>query len=159
MTKSFVKQSCPHCGANISPRWERLSPGLVECLIKAVQVVHRKRKNRFHWHKDLALTNNQSHNFQKLRFHGLIAHYEKEDAEPGEWLITARGGEFLRGDASVPAKVLIFRNKVQDHGKDLVHINQFRFEVPKFQKDFKYDPPKEGIEAKKVPQPLFQLAA
>jgi len=143
----------------MNPRWERLSPGLVECLIIAVRVVHQKRKNRFHWHKDLALTNNQSHNFQKLRFHGLIAHYDEKDKKSGEWLITARGGEFLRGEKRVPAKVLIFRNEVKDHSTELVHINQFRYEVPAFQKDFQYGPPRGHVEVKKVAQPLFKVAA
>ena len=132
--------------------------GPVECFVREVKV-HRILKNRFHWHKDLALTNNQSHNFQKMRFHGLIAHYDKENPKSGGWLITSRGGEFLRGETYVPANVLIFRNKVEDHAKELVHINQFRFEVPVFQKDFQYDPPKVKVQVKKVAQPLFNVAA
>jgi hypothetical protein len=123
----------------MNARWERLSPGLVECLIKAIQAVHRKNQNRFHWHRDLSLTPNESHNFQKLRYHALVAHYEKEDAERGEWLITARGGEFLRGETSVPKAVLVFRNHVQEHAKELVHIDEFRGKVSLFQKEFAYE--------------------
>jgi hypothetical protein len=153
-----TKQSCPTCGAPATaPRWERLSPGLVECLIKAIQAVHRKNENRFHWHKDLALTNNESHNFQKLRFHGLIAHYDEDNPKSGEWLITARGGYFLRGEMKVPKAVLVFRNHVKDHAKELVHIDEFRGKVSAFQKEFAYEVPKEKL--KKVAQPLFQLAA
>lgn len=150
------KQSCPHCGANISSRWERLSPGLVECLIKAIQAVHREKQNRFHWHKDLTLSNNESHNLQKLRYHALIAHYDEENPKSGEWLITARGGAFLRGETSVPKAVLVFRNKVMDHAKELVHIDEFRGKVSAFQKEFAYEAPQ--VRLKKVAQPLFKAA-
>lgn len=89
---------------------------------KAIKAVHAKNKNRSHWHRDLTLTNNESHNLQKLRFHGLIAHAD-ENKLSGEWLITARGGQFLRGEIAVPKKVLVFRNKVFEHSKELVSIS------------------------------------
>src|SRR5258708_6084709 len=130
---------CPHCGANTNPRWEPLSSGLVTCLVKAIQAVHRKGQNRFHWHRDLALTNNESHNFQKLRFHARIAPADKDNPKSGEWLITERGGKFLRGEIAVPKKVMIFRNKVLDHSKELIHILELRGKIPAFDKAEAYE--------------------
>src|SRR5882724_5163312 len=111
---NLQKQSCPSCGHTISARWEPLSSGLVRCLLKAIEGVYTKGANRFHWHQDIRLTNNESHNFQKLRFHGLIAHADDENPRSGYWLITKRGGAFLRGEITVPKRVLVFRNHVED---------------------------------------------
>lgn len=133
MTKIIPqRERCPHCGANLQARWEPLNPGLVRCLLKAIEAVYRKGENRFHWHKDIRLTNNESHNFQKLRFHGLIAHADEENPKSGYWLITKRGGAFLRGEIAVPKKVLIFRNKVQDHSSELIHIKELKHKLPEF---------------------------
>ena len=46
----------------------------------------------------------------------------------------------------MPKGVKVFRNKVMDHTKELVHINQFRGKVPEFQKDFAYETPKAKAE-------------
>jgi hypothetical protein len=150
-------ERCPHCGATTSARWENLSTGLVRILTKAIQAVYEKKDNRFHWHRDLALTNNESHNLQKLRFHGLIAHADKEHPKSGEWLITARGGAFLRGEIPVPKKVLIFRNEVKDHSAELVYIGAFRHQIPEFQERYAYVP--FLMPQQKVEQPNLFIAA
>jgi hypothetical protein len=49
-------------------------------------------------------------------------------------------------------------NKVFDHAKELVHINQFKFEAAAFQKDFQYGPPRVKVPVWKVAQPLFKVA-
>jgi hypothetical protein len=59
-----------------------LTPGLVSGLIKAVQAVHAKHENLFHLQGDLRLTHNEYANFQKLRFHALVA----KSGKPGWWL-------------------------------------------------------------------------
>jgi hypothetical protein len=122
-------QRCPHCGANMAVWSHRLTPGLVSVLVKAIEFVHRTNRNRFHLQKDLDLTKSQFTNAQKLRYHALIA---KTDDE-GYWLITARGGAFLRGEIKVPATVKTFRNRVIEHGTELVSIRKFRDAVPYFE--------------------------
>jgi hypothetical protein len=126
---------CPYCGAGIKSFWHSLTPGLVSVLIKAVVLVHSQNQNRFHY-SDLNLNYSEASNLQKLRFHALIAHADKENLKSGYWLITGRGGQFLRGEIAVPAAVRTFRNEVQEHSPELVHINQFRGKVPEFQTEF-----------------------
>lgn len=146
---------CTTCGAGMDARWEPLNSGLVNCLIKAIKAVHVKNENKFHWHRDLNLTNNESHNFQKLRFHALIAHADKNNPKSGYWLITARGGQFLRGEISVPKKVKIFRNEVLDHSKELVYIRQLKG-LSEFDSKFAYETPV-PLPIKAVQEKLFAL--
>jgi uncharacterized protein YaaR (DUF327 family) len=112
--------------------WEhRLTPGLVSALVTAIEFVHRAKRNSFHLQRDLAgLSKSAYNNFQKLRFHALVA---KIEDKPGYWLITARGGQFLRGKIKVPATVKTFRNRVIEHGKALVSIRKFRNVIPYFE--------------------------
>jgi len=128
--------NCSYCGASLKSYWHRLTPGLVSVLIEAIKFVHEHNKNRFHLQRDLNLTKTQYNNAQKLRYHGLIAHAEKDNPKSGFWLITARGGQFLRGEIVVPAAVRTFRNEVQEHSQVLVHINEFRDKVPYFESSF-----------------------
>jgi hypothetical protein len=131
------QHSCPHCGASMQAYKHTLSSGLVSSLIKAIQFVHRVNKNEFHLQHDLtSLTKNEYNNFQKLRFHGLVA---KVDSKAGYWLITKRGGQFLRGEIAVPMHVVTFRNKVIERAEELIHIDEYRGEVPEFQKEFAYE--------------------
>ena len=51
---------------------------------------------------------NSYNNWQKLRYHGLIAKTDKR----GEWLITKNGWAFLRGDISLPSYVVIGDNHI-----------------------------------------------
>ena len=146
-----MTERCPHCGANMKAFIHNLNPGLVSVLIKAIQFVHASGKNEFHLQNDLHLNVNQFCNVTKLRFHALIA---KVDGKPGFWLITARGGQFLRGEISVPATVKTFRNKVLEHSTDLIHINQLKGKVPEFQKEYAYEyqrpPSTEKVEQPKL---------
>lgn len=133
------KDCCPHCGANITPFPQRLSTGLVGALIKAVTFVQAKGMNQFHLQKDLvSLSKNEYNNFQKLRFHGLVAKAKVEN-KPGYWLITRRGGQFLRGELFVPKTAYTLRNKVIGHSNDLIGIKDFMGKFPAFQTDFSYD--------------------
>lgn len=136
------KPKCPTCGHSItSGRWEKLSTGLVHNLVLAIQAVHRNGKNRFHYVNDLHLGHTAAANFQKLRYHALIAHADSENPKSGEWLITKRGGQFLRGEITVPKAVLIFDNTIQEHGDQLVHIKEFRNLPPEFDMKFAYEEP------------------
>jgi hypothetical protein len=114
-----------------------LSTGLVTALVKAIRFVQANNKNKFHLQKDLKeLTKNEYNNFQKLRFHGLVA---KIHDKSGYWLITRRGGQFLRGEITVPWKVETFRNRVIGHSPEQVHIKDLRGKLPEFEKDFSYE--------------------
>lgn len=116
-----------------------LNAGLVYCLTQAVKAVHRKNVNRFHLQKDLTLTKTQYNNFQKLRYHALIAHADSQNPKSGEWLITARGGQFLRGETDVPRRVLVSANRVIDHDfTQPVHIDQLKHKYPDFDPRYAY---------------------
>jgi hypothetical protein len=123
LEKSEQECRCPHCGAKLNGRWENLSKGLVENLIRLREQVLRSRENKVHLMKDLSLSHSQYTNFQKLRFHGLIAHYKNPVTkleETGYWLLTKRGNQFCKNQISIPKKVLIFRNSIKERGVNLV---------------------------------------
>lgn len=147
-----IIEKCFHCGAGMTPRWEILNSGLVHSLILAIQAVHRNGKNQFHYMNDLTLGHTAAANFQKLRFHGLIAHADEENPRNGEWLITKRGGQFLRGEIEIPKRVKIFRNHVIEHEeKEFLHIKQVRNLPPDFDPIYAYETPR----TKSYTQPLF----
>src|ERR1022692_1181022 len=125
-----MTERCPHCGAGMKAFWHTLNPGLVSVLIKCIQFVHDHKKNEFHLQNDLHLSVNEFSNFTKLRFHALVA---KVEGKPGFWLITARGGQCLRGEIAVPFRVKTFRNRVLEHSPELIHINELKGKVPEFQ--------------------------
>lgn len=127
---------CANCTASMKAFWHALSPGLVGNLIKAIQFVISRNKNSFHLAKDLNLTKTEYNNFQKLRFHGLIAHVKDKR---GHWLITTRGGQFLRGEMRVNARVKTFRNHVEEHSPETVHINDFKNSFPMFESEFAFE--------------------
>lgn len=133
-----AERRCPTCGANMKAFWHTLTPGLVSILVQCIQWVHEHGKNEFHLQNDLHLTVNQFSNFTKLRFHALVA---KVEGKPGYWLITTRGGQFLRGEIVVPLRVLTFRNHVMEHSKELIHINELKHKIPYFEREFAYETP------------------
>ena len=130
----------------------RLTPGLISALSKLILAIHHYGRNSVHIHDEMKaakgapfqLTDFEWNNFTKLRFHGLAF---KVDGRPGYWGITRRGGQFLKGQISVPMKVKTFRNRVLEgevgHSKQLVHINEFRRQIPWFETlpDFEVEKP------------------
>lgn len=157
-----MTERCPHCGHELNiiqrpARWEMLNSGLVRILIKAVIAVHRNNENRFHLQRDLDLSKTEYNNAQKNRYHGLIAHYDRENPKSGEWLITLRGGQFLRGAIVIPRKVLVQDNQVLDHSTEVVHINELKHKFPEFDPRYAYTP---ILMPQKVEQPqLFPRVA
>lgn len=118
---------CPHCGANMYVHGHNLSKGLVHTLIKFKNRVIEKKENRVHIKDELHLNNTQFGNYQKLRFHGLIAKCidpVTKQHEQGYWLLTKRGNEFVKNMISIPKKVYTFRNKIVDKDKDFVTMQQ-----------------------------------
>jgi hypothetical protein len=140
---SKTVEHCPTCGAGLKMFWHTLNSGLVTTLIQCIQFVHANNRNEFHLQNDLHLTVNQFSNFTKLRFHALVA---KVDGKPGYWLITKRGGQFLRGEIAVPLKVKTFRNKVLEHSHELIHINELKGKVPVFEREYAYETMRPAVE-------------
>lgn len=140
MEKS-TKRTCPNCGGSVSGRWERLTPGLVGILVKFKQAVIYKQANAVSPNQMAALSHSEKANFQKLRFHGLVAkvRIEGEHLE-GLWLLTRRGSQFLLGNLAVPRKVFVFRNEVRDHDADLATVGQIlRSGLPAFDGKFDFE--------------------
>ena len=89
---------------------------------------------------ELKLSHSEYGNFQKLRFHALIAKH-KVDGEwvSQEWVMTSRGVDFLCGRITVPVRVQTFRNRVVDHDLETIHIrNVWTSELPWFESKFDY---------------------
>ena len=123
---------CPHCGAKMQDYWQRLSPGLVNTLIKFRQAVLIKRENKVHVPKEVEFTKNEYKNFQKLRYHALVAKVKDKQGNrvSAYWLITRRGNQFCKGEISIPEKVKTFRNKIIEYGENKVNIAQVVESVP-----------------------------
>lgn len=89
-TEKPKKAKCEHCGASLASYWHTMSTGIFSALVKAIRHVHKTGVNDFNMARDIpSLTKNEFSNFQKLRFHGLIAHSK---GTRRHWLITKRGG-------------------------------------------------------------------
>ncbi len=130
------KEHCSNCGASMKMWWHQMVPGLVGDLIKAIEFVKRSGKNQFHLQKDLNLSKTEYNNFQKLRFHGLVAHVSNK---VGYWLITKRGGQFLRNELEIPAAVMTFRNRVEGHSPEMTRITDFKGKFPTFQSEYAFE--------------------
>lgn len=137
---------CPTCHAQMKVWQHRLTPGLVKLLIKFVAGVRASGKNDVHIQKELDLTRSEDANFQKLRYFGLVAKVMVGGVhQKGHWLITRRGGQFLRGMEGVPVWVKTWRNHIEERSNDLVTISKF-FKDPfiegnreYFQQDFPFE--------------------
>jgi hypothetical protein len=121
------KNCCPTCGASMKVHNQRLSKGLAKLLIQFKGKVLELNRNEIHLQKDLRLTNNQFGNFQKLRYHGLIAKvYDKETKlhKGGYWLLTKKGNQFLKSEISTAQSVFTFRNKIVDKSPSKVFLSE-----------------------------------
>ena len=135
-------EKCSNCGARMKQWWHTLTPGLVNNLIQMIKKVKEKKVNEIHLQQELNLSKTEYNNFQKLRYHGLIQKCTDKATglhKKGYWLITDRGGKFLRNQMLVPLKVLTFRNKVVDHSKEVVGIREYRGKVTWFESEFDFD--------------------
>lgn len=122
--------TCPTCNHQATAYWHRLTPGLVGALIKLRTAVHEKQRNNIDIHKEMDLTTTEAMNWTKLRFHGLVAKYKVDgQVQRGQWVLTSRGAQFLRGEIARPRKVKTLNNAVVDHDyDDLVKIKDLGHE-------------------------------
>jgi hypothetical protein len=137
---------CPYCGASMTARWERLSKGLVQSLVKFKQQVIILDRNKIHLQDDLKLTKTEYNNFQKLRYHAAIAKYINPDTkqhEAGYWLLTKRGNQLIKNMIEVPLKVKVFRNKIIDKCDERAYasdiLKDVQLPVWDEKEDFKYE--------------------
>ena len=138
-------ERCPFCNASLKQYWHKLTPILVNALVKFKRGVLKEGENRVHLIKTLKGTENELKpyewkNWTKLRFHGLVAKYKVDGVwDRGYWVLTKRGNDFLQGKLAVPSKVQTFRNKVIDHGDNLVYIKDVLGSTPYLEdSDFEY---------------------
>lgn len=129
---------CPLCGASRKMYWHKITPGLVRALTKTCARVVEKRQNVVSKH-ELQLGHSEYGNFQKLRFHGLIEKkFTNGEWKRGEWKITPKGFNFLRGIVAIPEKVLTFRNKVESVSQNVVTIHDVMKGVEQFEQYFDF---------------------
>ena len=127
MQNSNQPCKCPHCGASLEKRAHRLSKGLVKSLVLFKLKVCELDRNEIHLRNDMSLTKNQYNNFQKLRYHGLVAKcFDKETKlrKSGYWLLTRRGNQFLKNEISVPVRVITFRNKIVERDEKRLSVHE-----------------------------------
>lgn len=106
--------------------WYKITPGLVDILLIMLDYVHEKNENIFTW-KEVRdrLKAFQYTQQTKLRFHGLIANVKDENGvHTGQWLITSRAADFLRGDIAIPERVQTMNNKVIGHEDHNVTVRE-----------------------------------
>lgn len=132
----------PRCGQRLpQARKESLSKIKVEILMSAGQVVADTMVNRFKLKDVPACMAEPSHynNFQKLRYHGLVAK-AKSDGQPvlNEWVITRNGFRFLRGRVSLPKYVKIKSNHVVERSDTLVSLTDVWRGAPYLETQFEY---------------------
>lgn len=133
---------CKQCGASMKKFWHRLTPGMVGALEKAGKYVYQ-HKNEFHPRKDLVggsqFTIVEYNNFQKLRYHALVAKVKRRGIlRRGYWLITKRGFDFLAGKVKIPDKVQTFRNRITAYSSRKVFVQQVYGEMPYFDETYDY---------------------
>lgn len=134
-----MSEKCPHCGASMKKYWHKITPGLVKALAKTYQTIAQKGENVID-KDELSLTHGEYGNYQKLRFHGLIAkHIVDGKWKKGQWLITKRGGLFLKNEIAIPERVQTFRNRVVDHDPKEVTVSDVMRSEPYWEKEFEYE--------------------
>lgn len=132
-TLQTENKHCPHCGARLKEWWHVLTPGVVGALRKFATAVHRYNRNDINPRKDLdgtdlELTKNEDGNWSVLRYHGLVAHVRKPDGtrKGGYWLLTRRGGQFLRNEIAIPRRVKSWRNRIVGYDQKFIRITDLK---------------------------------
>lgn len=85
---------------------------------------------------------NSYNNWQKLRYHGLIAHVtENGIKQRGKWLITNNGWAFLRGDISLPKFIMIGENHIVEKSNEQLDARDLYRESEIVESTFEYYEP------------------
>ncbi len=135
-----------------TPSAHSLTAMYVEALLKFRAAVRFYGRNRIHLRGDMGakspfpLSFDQITNFAKLRMFGLAVHADKQNPRSGYWLLTDRGADFLNGKVAIPRKVYTYRGhpyhpKEPIPGEKLVHILEYKNELPQFETYRDFTPP------------------
>lgn len=128
----------------------KLTTGLVSILLNIHRTVREKGRNDIHINREVpevcgAQAYHQLSNTSKLRFHALIAKVRDENGnhKKGHWLITGRGGKFLRGEIEVPSIAETQKNVVVGHSGDMVSMARLKLQPVEFEhrEDVQHGPP------------------
>lgn len=119
--EKYQEEVCTHCNQTITYML-RLDKGSAKIMKAMIEGVSKKGKNLIHPAKelDLDLYGDEKwflSNLSRPRFHGLIA-YADEEKLKGYYVITRKGGKFLRGEP-VPRYAII--NKSTGHQQGYWH--------------------------------------
>jgi hypothetical protein len=136
-----MSEICGECGGRKpQARKETLSRIKVEILMSAGRRVASTMSNRFKL-KELDACNEPSHynNFQKLRYHGLIAKV-KVDGQlvRNEWCITRNGFRFLQGKIDLPKFVTIKNNHIVEKSETMLSLTDVWHGAPYLEASFEY---------------------
>jgi hypothetical protein len=129
------KQCCPTCGQVLNPRKESLSKGIVRVLYKFALTVRQKGVNKVNPRSEIKLSKSEYNNFQKLRYHALVAKYKEAGGHvAGYWVLTRKGRDFLNGDVETPKFVHILNNKIVDKSGPMLDMHDVvgDVEIPYF---------------------------
>jgi hypothetical protein len=106
--EKYIEEVCEHCGQSIT-YLATIDQGTVDILRAISVAIYRKGINVIHPRKEMEvgqtsnhasmvrngqITSNMTGNLSKARFHGLIASVK---GEAGNYCITTKGAQFLRG--------------------------------------------------------------
>ena len=135
----FNPEICEHCGQSLTYLLP-IDIGTTDIVKAIYRAVIKKGKNKVHPRKEMEvsgrdvkyremvmdghLTSNQVGNLSRARFHGLIAAVR---GEPGFYLITRKGANFLQGE-EVPKFAIISKTdkkQVGYFGEEKVKISDF----------------------------------
>jgi hypothetical protein len=135
------------------PAQHSLTSMMVEALFKFRLAVRTLGRNDIHIRKEMYdvrgecpyhLTYDQLNNWSKLRFFGLSVHANEKNKRSGHWLLTHRGGAFLRGEIPVARKVWTFAGHPIEVPESslLVRIEDYKSQLPEYEtyQDFKPAP-------------------
>jgi len=137
--KNMNEEYCELCGGRIREYYHRITPGLTKSLVKCYEYVSSMGTNLFKM-ADLKLDHSEYGNFNKLRFHGLIAkHKVNGEIQNREWVITRRGADYLKGNIQIPARVKTYKNRVIDHDEEMVTVTQVMKSEPYWENKFEFD--------------------
>jgi len=104
-TQSYQAEVCDHC-LQTTTYAIAIDKGTVDIVTRIARFIGGKGINAVHPRKEMEggyLTSNQVGNLSRPRLHGLIA---KVKGESGNYLLTRKGAQFLRGE-SIPRVAII----------------------------------------------------
>ncbi len=110
---------CPHCGAKMVEYTFLFNKALAVFLRRLYEAGGPVKTN------DLGLTYSQRTNSQKLRYWDLAVPHVNEESKrkAGWWVITDAGRAFVRGEARIHRKVVMYRNERVRYEGEQIYIH------------------------------------